>query len=446
VGELKGFTTQAKELEDAGLSMAAVSVDGLDSEHETTRADAIGLLDSMNFPFERGFADVAMLDKLEFFHNKLFGLNVKMPVPTSLLIDAQGRLAAVYRGPVEVDQVLADMLLLDEPTTVLRDQAAPFAGKWHDDPPRADLAGLAGIFLDQGYMRDAVRYVALIRREKSSYVANNYAQTLTDIGAAMIGLNRPAQAAAIYQGAIAANATNVKARTNLAMLLQGKNRHKEAAALLLEALQVNPNDALVYQQLGSLFLEMGQLSEGVKYLQKALAIDQGLADAHNDMGIVHAQASDLEQALTSFARAAELKPGQFEYRFNQCRVLMGLGRPGAALDELIKAVTADTQIWQRYLPAVAGLVITVASDPTSNKEDLRKAVELAKLGTKAVNSPVLLDVLGVAHAATGNYDQAIDAVKRALSTDLVDQLSPAQVESINARLLQYQRLVAASDE
>ncbi len=436
-GELTELSEHAEAIKAAGLQVVAVTVDGLDPEHETTPADAAKLLDEIGFPFERGVADTAMLDKLQFFHNQLHARHAPMPVPTSFLVDAEGGLIAVYRGEVRVEQLLKDLALVDADDRTRRDAAAPFAGRWHSDPPPADMAGLAGLFLEYGYLRDAVRYIVRPQTRRMDLAGHSLAPTLTNIGAALGRLRAYDGAAAMYRRAIAVDATDVKARTNLAALLESQGRHEQAVELLQQALQINPEDAYVHHRLGSVLTAMGQAQAAIEHLRRAVAIDDTLADAHNLLGIALAQRNELDDSVTYFGKATQLAPQRFEYRFNYCRVLLAMGKAGEVAKQLIEAARGDAEVWQRYpqmVPAAAGVVLGIASNGSAAEADVSSAITLGELAVAAAPKLELLDALAAAYASAGRFDRAVATAERALT------LAPEPLRPpMEARLQQYRQ-------
>ena len=72
----------------------------------TTRQREV--LDELEWPHSRGFAAPGSVEVLETIVQWLSGSERRMPVPTSLLVDAAGGLRVVYSGPVDADRLLAD--------------------------------------------------------------------------------------------------------------------------------------------------------------------------------------------------------------------------------------------------------------------------------------------------------------------------------------------------
>ena len=82
-----------------------------------------------NFPFLVGATDQKGLRLLTVLHNRVITRQRPLPLPSSFLIDRWGRLAAIYKGPVEADQLLADLDLLEADGKTIAQQAFPFPGR-----------------------------------------------------------------------------------------------------------------------------------------------------------------------------------------------------------------------------------------------------------------------------------------------------------------------------
>lgn len=82
------------------------------------------------------------------------------PLPTSLLVDRQGRLQMVYLGPLDVDRLLADAASYAVSSDVKAERRSLWRGRWYFRTPRA-LTDLASDFKRRGLREDARFYVTL---------------------------------------------------------------------------------------------------------------------------------------------------------------------------------------------------------------------------------------------------------------------------------------------
>ncbi|MBI2926271.1 MAG: ASPIC/UnbV domain-containing protein [Verrucomicrobia bacterium] len=217
VGELKAFAAQERLLRENGVSILALSVDGLGEAKATTPADARRLLASLKFPFPVGQATAEWLEKIEILGDRLFERRLALVVPTSFLLDRNGDLGVIYRGPVEVDTVLRDAALLRTQPAGRRDQAVPFAGRWYTKPGRILFERVASDFAER-FPDEAVRYLQVALRQSAESAQ---------------GANPAAQARAAKE--------QIKLKLDLARLLLRTGKPQEALEQVDQVLTLEPN-------------------------------------------------------------------------------------------------------------------------------------------------------------------------------------------------------------
>lgn len=133
--ELKELTEREADLRAAGLKVQAFNVENVDSLGQGD-SDSVGrLLEQIQFPFSTSQADSHTMAMFETSRKELVDKPGPFALPTSFLLDEQGRIRVMYRGRVKVDQLLSDISLLRSSPSEVRDAAVPFAGKWMGLPP-----------------------------------------------------------------------------------------------------------------------------------------------------------------------------------------------------------------------------------------------------------------------------------------------------------------------
>ena len=136
------MTRRHAELVEQGVEIRAVNVDllGQDSRDE---AQARAVAKKLALPFPVLWATEGFIDGLEATQRVLMDEQTPLPLPSSFLQYAQGRVAVVYRGPVTVEQILADLDLLKTPQDQLGDIATPFTGNRRAWPKSIDPIQIA---------------------------------------------------------------------------------------------------------------------------------------------------------------------------------------------------------------------------------------------------------------------------------------------------------------
>ena len=158
LGEFGEFRERRADLDAAGLALVPLTLDEGPKLGEARR-----ILDQFGLARDAGYVDGALMKLFEVVFIEVFGQLDEAALPTSLLFDASGQLAVIYRGAVDVDQLLADVEVLaseQEPTSSgerLTD------GHWYLRL-RRDYATLARVFGELGRQRMAELYQGLAGR------------------------------------------------------------------------------------------------------------------------------------------------------------------------------------------------------------------------------------------------------------------------------------------
>ena len=158
-------------------------------------------------------------------------------------------------------------------------------------------------------------------------------------------------------------------------------------------LKVNPADAELHDDVALLYMGMGFAANAVRHFQASAALKPNSAAAQFNLGTALAQAGQLAESLAAFRAALVMKPEYAAARGNLARVLLITGDVDGALKEFRDAVRIDA----------------------SNPQNL--------LG--------LADAL----AQKGAFDQAVEALDRALRLPMTEVLA----NQVRAKRAQYQR-------
>jgi peroxiredoxin len=239
--ELAEITKRADEIRSAGIEVVALSVDkasDLDS--------AVAKLKTMRFPFYSAPAPQPLVMLLQWYHDELTQQEIPMPIPVSFLIDGQGRLVALYKGRVVVDDVVAD---------VGRSQDSR-ARRWVDSAP------LPGRSIEH----------PLIERIANLYDMSIYLRMATSL----LSSNRAMEAATYYREVLRMDPDQVTALNNLAWLLSTHASDKirngvEASELAMRLVRSSGQpSANQLDTLAAALAEAGRFSEAVSTAKQAI--------------------------------------------------------------------------------------------------------------------------------------------------------------------------------
>ena len=189
----------------------------------------------------------------------------------------------------------------------------------------------------------------------------------------------------------------------LAVKQAGSGNFQEAFQLCLQAIEVVPGGfPPAYYQLGTGLLKMGNDEEAIEAYRDAIRVDPDHGESHNNLGYV----------------------------------LRRLGR----FDEAIVHLRESIRIYGDSPESLNGVARILATHPDETKRNPTEAVALATTAVKLSKgqNPMMLDSLAAAHAAAGDFPQAIAIQKKALSSA---QYQPAKykIADFESRLHLYEQ-------
>jgi len=276
--ELKDLTSRQQEIESAGINLVALSVDGLGDER-ADQAAAQKLCQQLKIPYTVGKANAEFVQLMTGYHHMLIALKKLLPVPASFLVDRQGRLTVIYKGRLDIDQLLKDAQ--SDPQT-LRE-------RW------ARAACLPGRTIDHDGL-----YHSLRRAE---------ANTLCAMGNAFGQGSRFEEAIPFLRAALKTEPEFGVAHQGLAQMLQFTGRHAEAAEQYNKAIKHFPERAFLHYQLGEVRLLQERMEEALGCYGEALKRKKDYWEAHIGRANVMMRSSRPQDAAVELRAALKINPG-----------------------------------------------------------------------------------------------------------------------------------------
>jgi tetratricopeptide (TPR) repeat protein len=121
-----------------------------------------------------------------------------------------------------------------------------------------------------------------------------------------------------------------------------RNDFIAAIPLLEKIVAAKPPDALPHFELGFAYSGLKKIPEAIAEYRQAISLDASLAPAHLNLGLALLD-SDPAAAAASFARAAELLPGQARPRYLQAEALERSGKRSDAIQQYHAAAALAPQ-------------------------------------------------------------------------------------------------------
>jgi tetratricopeptide (TPR) repeat protein len=261
----------------------ALCVDGLGDSEPLDRIKTLKLLHNLGFKFPAGAANAELVEALDSLQRSVIYRQPQLPLPSSFLIDPAGRMVAVYKGPVSVDQLLADIRSIREldPARV-RDLAIPFTGRWIDEHMVSNPLVVASVYLQDGGASEARAYIEEFLEREAKLPASEppaarraREQRLADLQATLAeALNRQGKstdAVAAADNAIALNPKLAEAHFQRAAGLIQLDKPREAAQALTVAARLAADDPRIGAIEGRIFENRGEVREAIAAYRRSVA-------------------------------------------------------------------------------------------------------------------------------------------------------------------------------
>ena len=377
--ELVTFVSRAEEFNEKKLKVILLNADDpAETDRETTVA---ATLRRLNCAFENRLADERTIRILDAFQRALTQRQRPLPVPTSFLIDEEGRVAVVYKGKAEVDVILEDADSLATGPETWRKQATPFTGQWYRRSPQPNPLRIAMKFLDLGEPEFSATY---LQRFLSSNADKMDSKTAL---------------ADVYFALARAHATAKK--------------ESAAAKAYQMAIKADPRYRKAFVELGHMLLDKRSFEAADRMLARAVQLDRGDADAVVLDAMARLGMRKFEDVEKLCRYALALQPNHVTARYNLAFALQQLGRHREAAESYARLLSESP----RQLMAANNLAWLFATSPDETVRNGRESVRIARSLSESqagVKQPIFWMTLGAAYAEAGDFDSATTSAQRAL--------------------------------
>jgi Flp pilus assembly protein TadD/thiol-disulfide isomerase/thioredoxin len=370
--ELGEFTAAEDRIRAAGIDIVALSVDGLAGQQGSSAETAQQLIAKIGFPFRSGTADSSALEKLQLVHDQLFDVHWPLAVPTSILLDAQGRILALYRGPVSVDRLVSDVEQRPSDFVQLIHDAVPFPGRWLSHGGHLSPYRLAWNLLDRGYLDDGRRY---IEQHAQLFDGNIELSKLRfKLADEQLKLGEVPAAKQNMRAGLQLNPNDAEASHNLGVLLQSEGRHGDAIRQFRQALERGADPFYTHSNLGRSYLAQDQRELAIDHFRRALKLNPDDSRALGNLARALAMVRKLDEATVHFRRIVQLNPDDIRALSDLARALAMGGNFKEATIHLrqVLQLQPDDAAAHAYL----GAALISQDDLEEAIRHLRRAVEL----------------------------------------------------------------------
>ena len=353
IRELTEFTENARALKKAGIEILALSVDRLEHGSNVETNGAKNILRQLQFPFNVGQADIAHVSLFQNYHDFAISQNRLLPLPSSFLLDRQGRISVIYKGPISVKQLIKDTKLVSSPKPVgqiYRHPLLPGTIVQHEITDRSTMSriattrstlGKALLKMKANTKLDQWGQLAVDQFSEVVQMLPDESDAHNDYGWALAQNGKLREAKSHLEKAIEIDATKSRYYANLGYVLDNLGDFHNAVQSYQSALAVEDNNPQVHYLLGNLHFGQKQYNEARKYFLRAIELQQNYAAAEHKLGAIYALHGDIKTAVRHYKRACDLAPNFATAHHHLGVVLANQGKMAAAVKYLQQAVDLD---------------------------------------------------------------------------------------------------------
>lgn len=250
-------------------------------------------------------------------------------------------------------------------------------------------------------------------------------------------MGRMADAETAFRRALELNANDAETHYGLGVTLFRQRKFDDAGRHYERATQLDGRRAPYWNNWGCALLEAGQYPDAATKLRRALEINPQDAVAWSNLGSALERSGDRHDAIDCFVRATTLEPAYARAHQRLVQVLMDLGLYVEAVDRLQHAATVIPG--PERVGMANQMALIRAACPDNSLRDPALAVRIGEglIRDTEQRSFEAYDTLGIALAATGEFERAIAAADTALELCGQFNVPESMVAPIRARRAGY---------
>jgi len=296
-----------------GLRVFAVNVDNsvgasAEEKEETKESEKLRALARerrLSFPVIPGSRDIAAIYNI--LYRQLFDRHRDMGLPTSFLINGDGRIVKVYQGTIDAEHVEQDRRHIPSTDPERLACALPFPSATYGLVFGRNHLSSGALFFQRGYLEPAeVSFQQALQEDPTS------AEALYGIGSVYLNQNKNAEAREVFERCVKLKAnypeTLPDAWNNLGVLATREGNVGQAVENFQRALKINPHHLLSLQNLGNAYRLQKRWEDARETLERALAVSPEDAEANYSLGMVFAQTNDTAKAYGYLQQALKARP------------------------------------------------------------------------------------------------------------------------------------------
>lgn len=239
----------------------------------------------------------------------------------------------------------------------------------------------------------------------------------------------------LFRHALAVTRNNDISRNNLGVALQEQGRLSQAAAQYRIAARLEPDRFQAHHNLADLLGKLGHPKEALAEHRKAVQLAPQKAFLHTSLGKALASAGQTDAALKEFFTAAQLNPHSPWPHVEIAKTYLRQGRDAAALKQMRTALQCAPN--DPDILAYTAQLLAASENPVIRNGDAAFVLAAKANVLTGGHRPFILDVLGMACAEMGKFDDAQLAAQQAIA--IATAMKMKGLAPIQHRLELYQK-------
>jgi len=186
----------------------------------------------------------------------------------------------------------------------------------------------------------------------------------------------------------------------------------DSEMLWTHALAVTPKNDVAENNLGIVLLGRGRVDEAISRFQTAVDLRPENAPAHDNLAKAFLQKGQAPKAMEHYRRLLEIQPDNGEAHNILGTVLVQQGRIKEAIDEWRETLAFQPENGN----AKSNLAWVFATYPEESVRNGTEAVQLAEQALKLSGgkNPIIFRTVAAAYAESGRFGEAVDTAERGL--------------------------------
>jgi protein O-mannosyl-transferase len=268
-------------------------------------------------------------------------------------------------------------------------------------------------------------------------VTTNNVDAILNYGVALENEGKPMPALKQYRRAAQIAPSSYMAHVDLGNLLYYTGDTNAAVQQYEQAIKLNPNSPTLHDRFGSILSASGDFAAATNQLDQAIRLAPNEPAPHLHLGIALANENDFAGATNEFTEAMRLAPGDPSPLVEWAKALLQQSRDVEAIDKLHQALQLSPDDFQTLTFSARVL----AADKNGAARDGSVALTLAQKASDLTggSQPLVEDVLGMACAEAGQFDDAQKAASNAISLATAAGMKPETIAAMQERLGLYQK-------